>query len=173
MTRKRIGLRREIMYKQTEWDGGAVTVDKPNVCLMIPKEYTHLGFDCEEEHMIFCSTYGEIVIPDSVVALEDSAFDSSVVFNDVRIPDNCVVESGAFVHFHCDRLIIGKGVKLAKDAFHHCEFNEIIFEDENDVVEDAFYECFCTHDVPQNTIVERSKMIVNDWILDHHPDLIG
>ena len=154
----------EILEITTSWDGGRIVVDKPHTQLIIPEWYRKL-----DARSFFFSVYGAITIPETCKMIGYSAFDCSVICTELRIPDGCVVEDYAFICVHADRLVIGKGVKLSVEAFCACEFNEIVFEDENDIVEGAFKRCWCGHDVPKNSMAQESHCRFPDWIVEKYP----
>ena len=151
----------------TSWDGGAIIVDRPHTRLVGPERYKKLA--CRS---FFLSVYGEIVRPTTCKMLAYESFERSVIFNDLKISEGCEVEYSAFIFTRANHLIIGKGVKLSKGSFYGCEFNEIIFEDENDIVEGAFEKCWCSHDVPQNPMIQVSDCDIAPWIARRYPHLI-
>ena len=156
----------EILEVSTSWDGGRLVVDKPHTQLIIPERFQKLG--CRS---FFFSVYGAITIPETVQMIGFEAFDGSVICTELRISSGCTVEDYAFVHVHAERLVIGKGVKLSVESFYACEFNEIVFEDENDIIEGAFKECWCSHSVPKNPMEQESHCSFPDWIIERYPQL--
>ena len=139
----------------TSPNGSVLYADKAEFTMSSASEYTLYAVweeifvvenDIVKGLTTFGNTLGEIIIPDSVTAIGDKAFDNCTYLTKISIPDS-VTTIGSYAFRNCDNLtsvVIGDGVTSIGDyAFAFCDrLGPVVIGDSVTSIGDgAFKEC--------------------------------